>query len=69
MNDYMNDGAGAGEGIAAGDGGQLVCYCFGYTVADIQADARSGRDEIPARIARESRDGNCQCAVKNPSGH
>lgn len=47
---------------------QLVCFCFGYTAGAIRADAR-GLREIPARIARESRDGNCACAVKNPSGH
>ncbi len=48
---------------------RLVCYCFGYTVGEIQDDAVSGANSVPAAIASEVRAGNCACEVKNPSGH
>jgi hypothetical protein len=48
---------------------RLVCYCFGYTVGEIQDDASSGAQLIPAAIAAEVRAGNCACEVKNPAGH
>lgn len=48
---------------------RLVCYCFGYTVGEIQDDAASGASSVPAAIAAEVRAGNCACEVKNPAGH
>lgn len=46
-----------------------VCFCFGYGVADIEADlAANGRSTILERIAAEKAAGGCQCAVKNPKG-
>jgi len=47
---------------------RLVCHCFGYTVGDIQNDARSGRNAIPAAIGAEVRAGMCACEVLNPGG-
>lgn len=47
---------------------RLVCYCFGYTVGEIETDARSGRNLIPAAIAAEVRAGFCACEVMNPKG-
>lgn len=52
----------------ADDGDRLVCYCFGYTEAEIQSDARDA-GAIPASIAAEVKAGNCACEVMNPSGH
>lgn len=52
----------------ADDGDRLVCYCFGYTQAEIQQDARAA-GAIPASIAAEVKAGNCACEVMNPSGH
>ena len=48
---------------------KLVCYCFGYTVGEIQDDAVSSANSVPAAIAAEVRAGNCACEVKNPAGH
>lgn len=48
---------------------ELICYCFGYTVADIKVDAiRNGRSTILERIIREKHDGACRCAETNPTG-
>lgn len=48
---------------------ELVCYCFEYTVGEIQDDASLDTPLIPAAIAAEVRAGNCACEVKNPAGH
>ena len=48
---------------------RLVCYCFGYTVGEIEDDADSGANSAPAAIAAEVSAGNCACEVKNPAGH
>ena len=48
---------------------RLVCYCFGYTVGEIQDDAAASVQRIPAAIAAEVKAGNCACEVKNPAGH
>jgi hypothetical protein len=47
---------------------RLVCHCFGYTVGDIEDDAREGPDLIPAAIAAEVSAGLCACEVMNPKG-
>jgi hypothetical protein len=48
---------------------ELICYCFGCTVADIKVDAiRNGRSTILERIIREKHDGACRCAETNPTG-
>ena len=48
---------------------RLVCYCFGYTVGEIEDDVVSDTDSVPNAIAAEVRAGNCACEVKNPAGH
>ena len=47
----------------------LICYCFGYSVDDIQKDfLKNGKSMIMERIQKEKKFGNCQCATKNPKG-
>ena len=47
----------------------LVCYCFGYSVADIEKDyLYNGVSTIMEKIKMERMFGNCQCATKNPKG-
>jgi hypothetical protein len=48
---------------------RLVCYCFGYTAGEIEDDAASTANSVPAAITAEVRAGNCACEVKNPAGH
>ena len=46
-----------------------LCYCFGYSLADIQRDlAARGTTEIPSRITAEIKAGHCACEVRNPQG-
>ncbi len=46
-----------------------LCYCFGFSRADVRRDvAERGDSDIPARIAAEVRAKRCSCEVKNPSG-
>jgi len=48
---------------------QQICYCFGYTVADLEKDIEErGSSTIMARIAAEKKAGACRCAEKNPKG-
>jgi hypothetical protein len=48
---------------------KLVCYCFGYSVSDIERDVReNGTSTIMKRIADAKKVGGCQCAEKNPAG-
>ncbi len=47
---------------------RLVCFCFGYTVGEIEDDARVGANVVPPAIAAEVRAGNCACEVMNPKG-
>jgi hypothetical protein len=46
-----------------------LCYCFGFSRADVRDElASGGQCTIPARIAAEIRAGRCACEIKNPSG-
>lgn len=46
-----------------------LCYCFGFTRADVRAEvATTGTSTIPDRITAEVKAGRCACEVKNPSG-
>jgi len=48
---------------------ELICYCFGYTAADIEQDIHdNGRSTIMERILEEKKAGGCQCREKNPKG-
>lgn len=47
----------------------LICYCFGYTVSDIERDVlANGKSTIIDRIMSEKKADGCQCATKNPKG-
>jgi len=47
----------------------LICYCFNYTVSDIENDVqRNGKSTIMERILSEKKAGGCRCAEKNPKG-
>jgi hypothetical protein len=47
----------------------LICYCFNYTVSDIERDIQvNGKSTILDRILPEKKAGGCQCATKNPKG-
>ena len=48
---------------------ELICYCFNYTVGDIERDALAhGRSTIMEKIAAEKKAGACRCGEKNPKG-
>ena len=47
----------------------LVCYCFGYTVNDIEQDfVKNERSLIIEKIAAEKKAGGCDCVNKHPKG-
>ena len=47
----------------------LVCYCFGYTVNDIEQDfIKNKRSLIIEKIAAEKKAGGCDCVNMNPKG-
>jgi hypothetical protein len=47
----------------------LICYCFGYSVGDIQKDYKdNSKSTIMDKIQTEKKFGNCQCGIKNPTG-
>ena len=48
---------------------QSVCYCFGHTVEEIEADVRAtGTSRIPDEIANKCRQGLDRCPTTNPKG-
>ena len=48
---------------------ELVCFCFGFTRADIEQDfLRNGRSLILEKVAAEKKAGGCDCVHKNPRG-
>lgn len=48
-------------------GGEMICYCFGYTAEDIRKDfAEHGRSTIRERIMEEKKKGKCRCELTNP---
>ncbi len=70
----------AGEAIAladvtavpfhkSGDPARLVCFCFGHSVAAVEADARAhGVSQIQAAIKAACRAGHDDCERKSPHG-
>ena len=47
----------------------LICYCFGYTVSDVEQDfMKNGKSLIIGKITVEKKAGGCDCANKNPKG-
>lgn len=50
-------------------GDKQICYCFGYTDADIKRDVlQNGKSRIMEKIMADKKRGVCQCATKNPKG-
>ncbi|TAN41058.1 MAG: BFD-like (2Fe-2S) protein [Nitrospirae bacterium] len=49
---------------------KLVCYCFGYSEADIEQDVQShnGHSSILERIKASKQAGQCRCPETNPLG-
>ncbi|NTV12565.1 MAG: hypothetical protein HGA96_01310 [Desulfobulbaceae bacterium] len=48
---------------------EKICYCFDYTVADIEADVRiHGESRLMAAILASKKAGGCRCATENPKG-
>ncbi|OQX16118.1 MAG: BFD-like (2Fe-2S) protein [Desulfobulbaceae bacterium A2] len=46
-----------------------ICYCFGFSEADIVRDlAVNGRSTILDKILHEKKAGACRCLEKNPQG-
>lgn len=46
-----------------------VCYCFGYSAADIEADVTAtGTSSIPGIITERCRRGEDRCPETNPEG-
>ena len=46
-----------------------LCYCFGYTAADIAAEIRAdGATTIPDAITAHCRRGEDRCPETNPQG-
>ncbi|MBE2248621.1 MAG: copper chaperone Copz family protein [Myxococcus sp.] len=46
-----------------------LCYCFGFSRADVRSEvANAGDSTVPARIAAEVKAHRCACPIKNPSG-
>ncbi len=49
--------------------GDLICYCFQYTIGDIKNDyKKNGKSLILEKIASEKKQGGCDCSNKNPKG-
>ena len=49
---------------------EKICYCFGYTEKDIEADviANNGQSTILEKIKSSKRGGSCRCHETNPTG-
>jgi hypothetical protein len=49
--------------------GDIICYCFGYTISDIKQDfLDNGQSLILEKIMVEKKLGGCDCGSKNPKG-
>lgn len=45
----------------------LICYCFNYTVKDIEEDViKYRKSTIKEKIAVEKKVDGCECKTKNP---
>ena len=46
-----------------------ICFCFGYSEADLEQDVREHRKSlIMEKIMAQKKDGGCQCETLNPKG-
>lgn len=56
-------------GIKEGSGPVTICYCFGVTEEMISGQIRrTGKSSYSTWIAKEVKEGNCACDVRNPKG-
>lgn len=56
-------------GLKDGPGPRPLCYCFGHTVEELEADIRTrGYSAIPAEISAKCRQGLGRCEENNPRG-
>jgi len=56
-------------GIKEGSGHSTICYCFGVTEDMISGQIRkTGKSSYSTWIAKEIKEGNCACDVRNPKG-
>ena len=56
-------------GIKEPEDPKPLCYCFGFTEANILEDMkRNGRPTIPDVIKAQVKAGNCYCEITNPQG-
>lgn len=46
----------------------LVCYCFGYTRAEVQNDAQTNTPQILSQIKVGTKNKQCACELRNPQG-
>ena len=73
---YGNDGRSAHKkdasvrvGLKESDAALPVCYCFGFSRADIEREiAETGGCTIATHITAEVKAGKCACEIKNPAG-
>jgi len=52
----------------AASGDTWVCYCFGFSRAEVEADAEQSPPEIASQISAWVRQGLCACELRNPQG-
>jgi hypothetical protein len=47
---------------------QIICYCFGYSEADIRCDVEKNRGEslILEQVIAAKRGGGCDCSSRHP---
>ena len=56
-------------GVKETSGERPLCYCFGYSVANIKEELRTqGRSDALADIRQKMKDPGCRCETENPSG-
>ena len=47
---------------------RLVCYCFGITRADIEAETVQGKTLAKEFVEHQTKTKQCACQLRNPSG-
>lgn len=66
---YAKDELRGPVGIKEDDPSIPVCYCFGVTPEMISKEIRDkGRSTFSTWVAKETKQGNCACDVRNPKG-
>ena len=56
-------------GLKETDPPRLVCYCFGHTMEEIEAEVRrTGTSAVVEDVRRKIKEGLCECEIRNPKG-